>query len=140
MTIFADLSSLLWRSPTDGAAAQRRVDELFPSVAAAQAFRNWAPGDPVDDHGQRLLIGVATWSAPDMQFLDSLAASPPPITIDVFTVAECRSMADFERYVPGIGTVFHTPVVGLWRDGQLVSTASGFPARDLVSRVLEGRS
>jgi hypothetical protein len=40
-----------------------------------------------------------------------------------------------DRYVPGTGRVFQTPVVGLWSDGQLVDKATGRTGRELVARV-----
>src|SRR3954468_12590839 len=121
MTPFTDLirSSALPAS-ADGSVRdrQRAIDALFPSVVSATPIRLWQPGDPIEPTGRRLLIGVATWSVPDLTLLDELARAPsrqaPGMVVDVFNVADVRSAGDFERYVPGIGAVFHTPVVGLW--------------------------
>ncbi len=45
-------------------------------------------------------------------------------------------MEDFEKYVPGIGKVFQTPVVGYWEDGLLKEKAWGKKGRDLLSEAL----
>jgi hypothetical protein len=85
------------------------------------------------------LIGVVTWSAYDMKLLDAvsrvLQRPPSGLTVEVFNVADCSSPEAFDRYVPGTGRVFQTPVVGLWSDGQLVDKATGRTGRELVARV-----
>jgi hypothetical protein len=141
MTPFTELirSPALPASP-DGSLGdqQRAIDTLFPIVVSASPLRLWQPGDPIAPTGRRLLLGVATWSVPDVTMLDELALAllrqPSDLVVDVFNVADVRSAGDFERYVPGIGTVFHTPVVGLWIDGRLVAKASGKAGRDLVAQ------
>jgi hypothetical protein len=40
----------------------------------------------------------------------------------------CKSQADFESCLPGIGKVFQTPVVGIWSNGRLTEKASGHDA------------
>src|SRR5262245_12157703 len=108
---------------------QKQLDALFPVAVADSPLRLWAPGDPIPSTGRRLLIGVATWSAQDLALLDGVADSleipAPGLTIEVFNVADCTSPAAFERYIPGISRVFHTPVAGVWSDGQLIESASG---------------
>jgi putative restriction endonuclease len=142
MTVFSDLvrSPSLQASP-DGSLGQwqREVDALFPAAVSKSPFRLWSPGDPIPATGDRLLIGVATWSAQDLALLDAvsqaLATRRPGLVVDVFNVAECPSPQAFERYVPGMGNVFHTPVVGLWSDGRLVDKASGKVGRELIELV-----
>jgi hypothetical protein len=131
MTTFQDVSQL----------PAAEADALFASILVKGPLRLWAPGEPVDTQGARFLIGVATWSAQDMQWLDALsgwaALHPTVVRMDVFNVAECQSPLEFARYIPGITDVFHTPVVGLWFGDHLVQTASGKAGRDLVARVCE---
>jgi hypothetical protein len=143
MTPFTDLaeSPALPESP-DGSLAARQgaLDALFPAAVAHSPLRLWAPGDPVPARGDRLLIGIATWSGRDMALLDAVSQSlrdrHPPVTIEVFNVAGCASPDVFDRYVPGIGAVYHTPVVGLWSEGRLVDKASGKAGHDLIARVV----
>jgi hypothetical protein len=141
MTLFQDF----YRSPLtpvspDGslAARQSALDAYFPTIVSRSPLHLWSPGDPIPRQGNRLLIGVATWSASDMRLLDAIAQAlherAPALAVDVFNVAECRAPADFDRYVPGIGAVLQTPVVGLWSEGRLVEKASGFAGRELAAR------
>jgi len=51
--------------------------------------------------------------------------------IEVFDLAN-SSTPDLNKYVPGLGNVHHTPVVGIWENGVLVERASGARARDLI--------
>jgi hypothetical protein len=114
-------------------------------VKLAELFREswlhpWKPGDPIENRVPRILLGVASYSVADLALLDMVDeahghASAWP-RIDVFDVVECRSMEDFEKYVPGIGKVFQTPVVGLWEEGVLKEKAWGKAGRDLLSKVL----
>jgi hypothetical protein len=142
MTRFIDLPRSLTPDQQAGgplAERQRRVDADFAAVASSGPLRLWSPGDPIPSQGKRLLIGVATWSAHDMALLDAVAesvrAGDVDLQVDVFNVADCPSPAAFERYVPGIGEVFHTPVAGLWCDGRLVERGPGKAGRELVERV-----
>jgi hypothetical protein len=142
MTTFSDLSQALTSSgPRDGSLGlgQNYLDDRFPSVVSTSPLGLWSPGDAIPARGERLLIGVATWSAYDMKLLDAVSQAlqklPAGLTVEVFNVADCSSPEEFDRYVPGIGRVFHTPVVGLWSDGKLVDRATGRAGRQLVARV-----
>jgi hypothetical protein len=142
MTTFSDLSGALTPSAQrDGSLGmgQRNLDDRFACVVSTSPFRLWSPGSPIPAQGKRLLIGVATWSAYDMKLLDAVAPAlqrlPGNLTVEVFNVADCSSPEAFDQYVPGIGRVFHTPVVGLWSDGQLVDKATGRMGRELVAGV-----
>lgn len=142
MTAFYDFSQAL-TSPgqREGSLglSQKDLEDRFPSVVSTSPFRLWSPGNPIPAKGKRVLIGVATWSAYDMKLLDAvsqvLQRSPLDLMVDVFNVADCSSLESFERYMPGIGRVFQTPVVGLWSDGQLVDKATGRSGRELAARV-----
>ncbi len=133
---------------------QMEVERRFPDEVARSHFRHWSPGDPIRSSGLRYLIGVATYSEYDLRLLDLLeeamissapaahhrqrhpaavadcATIPSPSPqVDIFSVGECRTQADFEKYIPGLETVFQTPVVGVWRDGVLQKKGSGAQAR-----------
>jgi len=85
----------------------------------------------------RVLLGIAVWSRYDLELLDRIEATLTETTsfaMYVFDVDECHGgAADFERYVPGLGKVYHTPIVGIWRNGVLTSRASGFKGRQLFA-------
>lgn len=66
----------------------------------------------------------------DVELLDSVIRAshnrdPLDERLEIFDVLSCKNQADFEALMPGIGKVFQTPVVGLWKDGVLQVKASG---------------
>lgn len=134
-------SSLLEpRSEMSVGQQQRDAAEQLACVLRESRLHPWQPGDPVLNHGRHILLGVASYSMADLALLDTLneangqGASWP--ALDVFNVLECRSIQDFEKYVPGIGKVFQTPVVGYWEEGLLKEKAWGKAGRDLPAKVL----
>lgn len=111
--------------------------DLFPAlVSGSPRLTLWAYGAPIPSTGRFLLVGVATWSGYDMKLLDILEQSiGGPDVIGVFDTAECKSDEDFDARIPGIGTVFQPPVVGLWEQGKLIAYGSGHEGQDLAFRV-----
>jgi hypothetical protein len=91
-----------------------------------------------------VLLGVATWSGYDMQLLDTLhdAMSRPGDypSVALFNAGILTSMDEFYKYIPGVPFVFHTPAVGIWRDGVLTERAEGYAGRDLVARMFGSSS
>jgi hypothetical protein len=88
------------------------------------------------------LIGVATYSEPDLRLLDLLGevlerGDENAPDIEVFNTLDCHSPDDFDKYIPGIGKVFQTPVVGAWQNGVLKAKASGQSARDLLGQMYQ---
>jgi hypothetical protein len=120
------------------------ADRLLPSFIQDGPFRLWEPGDPIPQRGVFALLGVATWSGYDMQLLDALqeAMSRPGNYPDValFNAGILTSMDEFYKYIPEVPEVFHTPAVGVWRDGVLTERAEGYAARDLVARMFGSSS
>jgi hypothetical protein len=138
MEKFADL--LLKTSGNPGQ-AQQLAAELFPRLVATSKMKLWRTGDPFSNVGSRILIGIAaSYSIPDLQLLDEInnrlgGASNISEQVDVFDVSDCKEMKDFENYIPGIGNVYATPVIGYWENGVLKESLSGFRARNwLVNR------
>jgi hypothetical protein len=135
MTKFTDL---FWSHPELGPAGQQDyVEAQLPAVVAQSNLHLWQPGDPVAHQGKRILLGVATYSIYDMRLLDVLdeeagRRNGQTPRLDVFSVARCRTHEDFARYIPDLGTVLQTPVVGVWEGGALKEKGQGKPARDLA--------
>ncbi len=93
---------------------------------------------PVPKIGQHILIGAAFYSVYDLELLDSVITAlrnrePLDERLEIF-VLSCKNQADFEALMPGIGKVFQTPVVGLWKDGVLQDKASGRRAVEAIKR------
>lgn len=124
---------------------QEAADTEFPALARSAGFQFWQPGDHVPPTGIWLLIGVATYSTEDMKFLDGVAedlkrSQLPSSHVAVFNAGNISTMAEYNAFVPGIGDVYQTPVVGLWNDGELSSKAWGHRGRELVLEVIRPRS
>ena len=112
---------------------QRLAIELFPATVATTRMSMWAPGESFPTEGNRLLIGIATYSHYDLDLLDALDSQfRGDDTIQLFEVSSCSTMDDFEKFVPGIAKVLQTPVIGFWEDGQLAYHAQGALARRWV--------
>jgi len=109
---------------------------LFPSVVkASRKFHLWAKTDEVPDAGTRLLIGVATWSRYDMDFLDIIEEVEfGPICIDVFDIDQIQSIADLHEFFPHASPISQSPIVGLWSNGYFVEFAHGHFGREIVAR------
>jgi hypothetical protein len=120
------------------------ADRLLPSIVKISTFQMWNRGDPIPRRGVFVLLGVATWSGYDMQLLDTLqeimAGKRRDWTIGIFNAGILTGQEALREYVPDAPFVFHTPVVGVWRDGFLTDRAEGSTARDLVARMFGSSS
>lgn len=129
-------SDLFWSQRELWPAKQQEyMEQQLPLLVAGSNLHWRAPGDPLSEGGNRILVGVGTFSEYDMRLLDLLDAALGRLhgeepRVDVFSVLTCRTPADFERLVPGIGQVFQTPVIGIWENGELKAKGSGARARD----------
>ena len=112
---------------------QRLASQLLPAAVASTRMSMWSPGESFPTSGTRVLIGVVVWSMYDLDLLDDL---DPELfghdSVYVFDADSCKQMSDFEKYIPGIGNVFQTPVVGLWQDGELLYCEQGAAARNWI--------
>jgi hypothetical protein len=114
------------------------ISEHLPEAFPVKTIKLWRFGEPFSGEGRRILIGIATYSLPEMRALDTLIdaanhASTIKGTIDVFDTAACRNLEDFKRLVPGIGPSLHTPIVGVWENGVLKEKATSAEARKLLT-------
>ena len=109
---------------------------LFPEVVAhSSRLTLWERHEAPPTSGQFLLVGIATWSGYDMMLLDAIERSTGnPDAIGVFDTAHCKSNEDFEAWIPSIGIVYQSPVVGLWDNGKLVARGSGHEGREIAFR------
>lgn len=112
------------------------VKTWFPKEFPRKALVWCQFGGPIERSNSRVLIGVATWSQHDMKLLDELERklSDSPIAgdrVEIFDISDTRA-EEFDKYIPGIGRVFQTPILGIWEKGILVAARSGARARDLL--------
>ena len=128
---FEDLLRL--NNPSEAVEQQRLAREQFPSVVASSRMSMWSPGEPFPSKGNRLLIGVATYSRYDMDLLDALDSQGwENDVIQLFELSVFSSMDEFEKFIPSLDKVLQTPVIGFWEDGQLTYRAQGAFARRWV--------
>jgi hypothetical protein len=121
------------RSPAD---AQARAREDFPGKVSQSKLKLRSPGEPIPRTGRHFIVGVATYSAPELELLDQLedflaSAGHEAMDVEVFDVLACKTMSDFAAFIPGIDGVYRSPVVGVISDGRLVDHATGLS--DVVS-------
>ena len=91
--------------------------------------------------GKHLLLGIASYSVSDLELLDTLNNAIMNKTlkidrVDVFDVRNCRRMEDFEKYIPSIGKVYQTPVIGIWENYFLKKKLWGYSARELLTKMM----
>jgi hypothetical protein len=131
-------SSLLSGSGTPGQ-QQDFARAHFPSAIANSNLQLWSLTMGIASEGTRVLVGVATWSVDDLALLDTLQATlangKRQTTVDVFDVDKCQAPDDFDKYVPGVGRVVQTPVVGIWRGGKQIESAWGAAGRTLLAEI-----
>jgi hypothetical protein len=87
-----------------------------------------------------LVVGIACWSAPDLELLDRMndrldRMVSQSILVEVFDAGSGLSLADIAVRVPSLGILFHTPIVGVWRDGYFSSSQQGAGARKMLEEL-----
>jgi hypothetical protein len=106
--------------------------EEFGPAAGRAGLRVLQRGDNFElPAGQCLIIGVATWSDPDIEALhsavDRIRAGRIPTC--VFDIDECRSSSDMHTLLPQ--TDMHptrTPIFAYYMDGELQTFGQGHDA------------
>jgi hypothetical protein len=126
-------SSLLkYRKGKPPADAQAKAHEEFAGKVSQSRLKLRSPDKAIPDTGRHFIIGVATYSIPELELLDNLEDSLGTAVrevsdVQVFDVLDCKTMTDFGRFIPGVSSVFRTPVIGVIIDGRLVDQATGLP-------------
>ncbi|SRR5258706_9547759 len=113
------------------------ISERLDEALIDSRISIWRRGEPVQRTGHWILLGIAPYSLPDLQLVDELReglkqGSRSDESFQVFDVLSCSTMNDFDECIPGIGSVYQTPVLGIWENGVLVEKATGAKARQLV--------
>ena len=134
---FVDLLRYVRDGIAGVAETQRIARAQFPSLVRESNLVLWRQGE-IAEYPCRIVLGVApSYSIPDLELLDivdrCIAEQPEPkFRVEVFDIIDCPDMASLEKYIVGITPVFHTPVVGIWKNGELVSKGSGHAGRKLL--------
>ncbi len=108
--------------------AQKRARSDFPKQVIRSRLKLRDPAKPIPDAGKRFVLGVASYSADELSMLDQLDRVLQDRTdevIEVFDVLNCEQMSDFEKFIPGIESVYRTPVLGVIVNGKLIARATG---------------
>jgi hypothetical protein len=106
--------------------------EEFGPAADRARLRVLQPGDHLElPVGPYLIIGVATWSDPDIAALDSAVdrIRAGRIPTCVFDIDECQSSSDMHTLLPQ--TDMHptrTPIFAYYMDGKLQTFGQGHDA------------
>lgn len=133
----SDFSSLLkYRKGKSPADAQAKAHQDFPGRVSRSRLKLRLPGEPVPGTGRHFIIGVASYSAPELELLDKLEAflgqgEPEAMDVEVFDVLACKAMSDLAAFIPGIDGVYRTPIIGVISEGKLIDQATGLS--DVVS-------
>jgi hypothetical protein len=62
----------------------------------------------------------------DLNLLDRVCEALKGNQLDMFILTECKSQSEIEGFVAGVGLVYHSPVVGVWEEGRLTASVSGW--------------
>ena len=145
MALFSDL--LKDRNGESVGERQMRAAAELPAALGQSRLNFWEVGHPVVKTGWRYLLGVAEYSPPELRLLDTMNQAILANELlgtqryDVFsTFTSWRTEEDFARYIPGLVFVTQTPVLGVWYDGQLLTTHTGHAAIVEVERSLKAFS
>ena len=112
--------------------AQRSRATRFWDAVAGSCLHKWTTGMNPCDAATRILIGLAPpYSDLDIDLAETMmfeAPKHPEIHVDVFDVSGLDS-ADLQQYIPRLGRIYHTPIVGLWKNVKSFNGPMGFAAR-----------
>ena len=139
MGAFENLLSM--RPDLDPGGQQRHAHEALRAVVSRSNVHYWEAGDPVADHGRRVLIGIGVYVPGDLRLLDRLdqllgsQRNYDDHRVDVFSIFDVQEAFEFEGMFPGIGNPIGVPIVGVWEDGQLEEAAWGWSGREILLRV-----
>jgi len=106
--------------------------EEFGRAAGRAGLRVLQPGDNFElPVGPFLIIGVATWSDPDIAALDSAVdrIRAGCIPTCVFDIDECQSSSDMHTLLPQTGMhPTRTPIFAYYMNGKLENFGQGHEA------------
>jgi len=116
------------------ATQQRWLKKEIPTRMSEAGVRLAQKGSGAPD---RIVMGIAEYVPDELRLLDSVckATSDLGLVLEVFLMTDC-SQEEIEEYLPGVGRVFQSPIVGIWKAGTLKESGSGHAARALLRKDL----
>ena len=72
-----------------------------------------------------IVLGVATWSSPDLEALDTLVAEVKGLALLVFDLDACRDAARLQALMPGCSLPLQSPVLATYSRGELLISLEG---------------
>lgn len=108
----------------------------LPNVVAQSNLHLWQPSDPITGVGEFLLVGVSVACLHDLRLLDSLDISIDDgsigsLQVGVFDWTDLKPDI-LEPYAIDLGTPYHSPLAGIWKDGEMILCEWGYTARQAV--------
>jgi hypothetical protein len=115
----------------------RNLDLAVWEAIRVAGGKRWRIGDETSGEW-RLLVGIASYSRLDLELAEELIRLPyvPNRLIEFFNVLDIKDMQSFDDYIPGMGDVLGTPVVGVWESGKLQRAAQGAKAHSLLRALI----
>lgn len=110
--------------------------QRLPDAVRAAGWNFLHQGDEFDPTSQEraLVIGLAPWSAAELRALGALLdAADEAVGVWVFNIDDCENADDIARFVPGVKAPIQTPIVADYVNGDLVRSAEGAAAIDLLT-------
>jgi hypothetical protein len=129
-----DFEDLLSESNHLGAPAQQAfVRKALAERAGDFGVCLYQLGDPIPRVERWCLIGVATYSIDELRLLDVLKNDASRnLGFSIFLLDDCLSVEEIRRFIPGVGKVLQSPLLGIWSDGDLVGWLEGAQARQYL--------
>lgn len=138
MRLFDFTSSCVFPPETDPSTFAEvrtaRGREMFPAAVLKAGWRHMKRGDAFipEEHGVAVVIGVATWSQPELDALELLVSASREVqrAITVFDVDEIESLDQFSKFLPNVKPKGKTPVVATYEAATLLRSFQGADALD----------
>lgn len=126
-----EVERAVWQANDEASILSARTEvgrKLFPGAAAQAGFSLLRVGEPflVSPDEQVLVIGVATWSDPDLATLDRVAERTldKAARVVVFDIDDW-TLDEIVRVFPGVQQFKSTPLVLQYREGALTFCGDG---------------
>ena len=116
----------------------------FHMMIKQSPFKEYFLNALMPDVGISILIIPAWFNEYDMILLDHLteALNNDKIKANVYVADyfDVKSLEDLSKLIPGISDPYHTPYIGIWKEGVQVKGLSGYSARQEILSMIGVKS